>query len=274
VGLPFRCLALAAFMTCPPAAAAIAAGSAPTPRAQSTAVTATPPSLLGIWDVEQVAVDGQDQIHWEYGPDNPRYLYRALFIEGTTVRFNGSNLHCRQERWVPRSITWSRLLARGFPRPPVGGRPVRPTISDFDLAVSPTASVTAYPICPASTKEVFPAAAWVAVMTPDRIALRIDSSGLFILSRRPSGARPRASFPCAKALTVPEKTICADFDLAAWDRSVSVAWRQALERHASDDFVATQKEWLKKRDACGAAFSCLEAQMIERVGLLVQQANW
>ena len=125
-----------------------------------------------------------------------------------------------------------------------------------------------------SGKAVFPAGLWVAVMAPDKIALRIDSSGLFILSRRAPGAQPRASFACSKAASPTEKAICGNYELSAWDRSVAAAWRDVTQRKPSDDLLASQKEWLKKRDACGANASCLEEKMFGRVEDLVRQTNW
>jgi uncharacterized protein YecT (DUF1311 family) len=234
-----------------------------------------PSPLSGTWDVEQVAVDGQDQIHWGYRPDDPQFLHRALVVEGNDLRFNGSDLRCTQDRWVPQAITWARLLAKGFRRPPVGGRKVTPTVEDFELKASPADSITAYQICREKTgRAAFPAGMWVALIRPDKAALAIDNSGIFVLTRRPPGAQPRASFECSKARSAAERTICGNYDLAAWDRSVALAWRQASERNARDELLTSQKEWLKKRDACGASAECLEEQMFARVGYLVQRTNW
>jgi uncharacterized protein YecT (DUF1311 family) len=268
-------LILASLASCERASAA-PDGASPSAAKQTTTSPGTPPGLLGTWDVEQVAVDGQDQIHWDYRPNDPQYLYRALFIAGNNIRFNGSNFHCTQERWVSHSVTWAKLLAKGFPRPPVGGRKVTPTVDDFDLKVSAAASVVAFPICEGKTgKAAFPTGMWVAVMASDKIALKIDSSGFFILSRRAAGAQPRASFACAKATSPTEKTICGDYDLAAWDRSVAAAWRKVIERKPGDDeLLIGQKDWLKKRDGCGADATCIQRQMFGRVERLVQEAIW
>jgi uncharacterized protein YecT (DUF1311 family) len=233
---------------------------------------APPAAVLGTWDVEKVAVDLQDQMHWDYRPDDPQYLHRTLTIDAQGIRFNGSNYACKQARWQARQVTWGTLLAKGFPRPTNGGRKAIPTPRDFELPVATGTTLVAYQLCPSlEPKAAFPASAWLAVQGPDSLALRMDASGLMILKRRPPGARPRASFPCEKATTVTEKALCADFALAAWDRSVALAFRQASgRRSAGSDLVDEQKAWLKKRDACGANSECLETEMFQRVTELSQ----
>ena len=50
--------------------------------------------------------------------------------------------------------------------------------------------------------------------------------------------------------------------------------KKANQRDPSEELLASQKEWLKKRDACGADTACLEEEMFGRVGYLVQKTNW
>jgi uncharacterized protein YecT (DUF1311 family) len=248
------------------ATALCAADSGAGPAAATTA-SVPPPTLQGIWDVERVAMDLQDQIHWGYRPNDPFLLYRALTIDKAgTIAFNGSNFGCKQTRWQARSTTWGQLLARGFRRPAVGGRKPIPTAKDFDLDVKETAAVVAYQLCPArEPKASFPASAWITVPETDRVALRIDGAALLLLKRRPPEAKPEASFPCAKATTASEKAICADFGLAAWDRSVALAFKNARQRRPADDLLTDQRDWLHRRDACGADGDCIETEMIQRV---------
>jgi uncharacterized protein len=105
------------------------------------------------------------------------------------------------------------------------------------------------------------------------MALRINGSALLILTRRSPAAKPRASFACSKAATPTEQTICGSHALSAWDRSVAVAWREALERMPAnaDRIQEQQRKWLHERDACGTDADCLETQMIQRVSDLVHE---
>ena len=233
------------------------------------------PVVLGTWDVEQVAVDEQDRMHWDYRPNDPQLMGRELVIDAGTVRFNGRNWSCKQSVWTPRSTTWGSLIAKAFARPVGGGRPATPTPSDFNLKFPKAGAVTAYPLCSGSDANpdaVFPHGQWVAVKGPNTLAFRMEGPALLILTRRPAGAKPRASFPCGKATTPTEKAICGDFALAAWDRSVAAAWREAMNSPAKnqDELSASQKEWLRQRDACGTDVACLAAEMFQRVNALTR----
>jgi uncharacterized protein len=99
-----------------------------------------------------------------------------------------------------------------------------------------------------------------------------DSQVLLILKKRQPDARPRASFPCEKAVTSTEKAICGSFDLASWDRSVAAAYAEALERNKDhqDKIRGEQKAWLKKRDACGDRVPCIDELLWRRVEDLKQ----
>jgi uncharacterized protein YecT (DUF1311 family) len=231
--------------------------------------------LIGTWDVQRVLVDGQDQMHWEYRPDTPEYLGRQLVVAQQEVRFNGSVLGCKQDRWVPHRVTWADLIQKAFKRSPDGGRSPHPTLVDFDLKISPKVTTTVYVLCPRphDREANFAERTWVAASGPDQIALRLDTSGLFLLTRRSPSARPTPSFPCAKASTPVEKTICGDFALAAWDRSVAIAWRGATEGtpEKAESLREEQKVWLQKRDQCGNNAECLTREMIQRTRDLSRQ---
>ena len=235
-----------------------------------------PQHLVGVWEVEHVAVDGQDQIHWSVRPEQPALVGRTLLISADEVKFEGDKaVQCKQSRWRPRRATWGYLFAKGFPRPPVGGRSPTPTPDDFDVKVNRTQQVTAYSVCPQPGPDAnrFPMDSWVALQGPDRLALHLDAQVLLLLHRRPTGAKPTASFDCAKAESLTEKTICGSLDLASWDRSVALAFRQALARHPEKekDIRGNQQAWLRERDGCGGNAACIDEHLWRRVDELQQQ---
>lgn len=233
--------------------------------------SAPPTELAGTWDVEHVAVDREDGLHWEFRPDDPQLLGRSLIISTERVEFSdGKEIGCRQVAWETRSTTWGFLFAKGFIRPTEGGRRPTPRPDDFDLNVPANQRVTVYSLCPAPRPKTnpFPRNPWVAVQAPDSIALHYDNQVLLLLRRRPADAKPTPSFDCGKATSPTEKTICGSFNLAAWDRSVGLAFRQALDRLPRDRQVQVrrdQKEWVKKRDACGANADCVDDEQWRRV---------
>jgi len=239
---------------------------------------ANPPvEIAGTWDVERVAVDAQDQLHWEAKPDDPQWMGRTMVIETGRVRFDdGKEIGCKPTGWPYRSTTWSFLIGRGFPRPPMGGLSRVPTPEDFGLKKLKNQRVTAYSLCSGTgaKQSPFPTDVWVAVESPDRLALHYDNQVLLLLRRRPTDAKPTPSFNCAKAGSVAEKTICGSFELASWDRSVALAFQQALGRlppERQGSLKRAQEDWLRARDACGGQVDCIDEQLWRRVEDLVQE---
>ena len=159
-------------------------------------------------------------------------------------------------------------MSNGFLR---GGTPYqRGGISPaaFSLHVSPKQGVTAYSMRSAAGNRGDAPSGWVkepwlVVQGPDRLVMRYDET-ILTLARRKAGAKPRASFPCAKATSPTEKTICSSFSLAAWDRSVALGWRRLTANGTASEDLEEQKAWLRTRDACGADAACLEEQLKRR----------
>jgi uncharacterized protein YecT (DUF1311 family) len=239
-------------------------------------MNASPPvALSGIWEVEQVAVDRADQMHWEVGPDDPRLLGQELIISRAEVRFGADEGGCESSAWQPLITTWETLFRKGLRRPPGGGRSTRPSPDDFELVVAKRTPVTAYLLCRTNSRatDAWLHEKWVAVHGSDVLIMHYSNQVLLVLKRRAPDAKPSASFPCAKAVTPTEKTICSSFNLAARDRSVAAAYHQALERNRNDQLgLRTQQtEWLGKRDGCGSNADCLDELLSQQVWYLVQQ---
>lgn len=236
----------------------------------------TPPGFTGTWDVVRVEVDRADQMHWEVKPQDPQLLNRELVISETGAHFEPDDEVCQKPSWKPSVTTWAELFAKGFPRPEGGGRSTKPAPSDFEFDVKPRDKVTAYALCPDKAlkkSEVWAQAEWVVLLTPDTLVLHQDSQILLVLKRRAVDAKPRASFPCEKAATPTEKTICASFKLAAWDRSVAAAYQDALRGNTTakqDEIRVEQKMWIKQRDACGGKAPCIDELLERRVEDLKQ----
>jgi uncharacterized protein len=238
---------------------------------------APPPEIAGTWDVEQVAVDAQDQLHWGTKPNDPQLMGRTLVIEAGHVQFDdGKRIGCKPGDWRHRATTWAVLIGKGFPRPAMGGRSATPTLQDFGLQKEKNEKVTTYALCPGKGGKAGPSPtdAWVAMASSDRLAFHHDNQVLLLLKRRPKDAQPTPSFDCAKSVSPTEKAICGNFDLASWDRSVALAFQQALERQPPEKKTSlrrTQDAWLKERDACGAKQECIDEQQWRRVEALVQE---
>ena len=88
------------------------------------------------------------------------------------------------------------------------------------------------------------------------------------------------SYDCGKARTDVEKEICGEYnsDMRQYDRQVAALYKQARKQ---DGIVkASQKAWLKRRNACGAEeypTDCLRKSYDQRVGQLIGllgEQNW
>jgi uncharacterized protein YecT (DUF1311 family) len=234
-----------------------------------------PAEIAGTWDVEAVKVDTEDALHWEVKPDAPHLMGRTLIIDATKVQFGtGKIIGCQQASWPPRKTTWGVLMGKGFPRTTENASPT-PSPGDFELKVKKTDAATAFTLCPKQARNAlqFPQDHWVVSQAPDQLALHYSNQVLLLLRRRTPEAKPRASFDCAKAASPTEKTICASFDLASWDRSVTLAFKNALERQTPEktaELKQAQKKWLKERDACGTNTDCIYEHEWQRV----DELNW
>jgi uncharacterized protein YecT (DUF1311 family) len=238
--------------------------------AASHAGTQAPAELAGAWDVEHVAVDEQDQMHWGMRPDDPHLIGRELVIQDGIIYLPGHSEPCNQSAWKAQTLPWRALFAKTFSRAPGGGRSTKPSPADFGLKVQPSAQVSFYQVCPIpdiSPRDAWQQQRWVAQQDSDILLMHYSNQVLLTLRRRPRGGKPRASYDCEKAATSTEKTICGSFKLAGWDRSVAKAFKEALELSPEKERTLReeQKAWLKKRDACGANVECVYEQLWQRV---------
>jgi uncharacterized protein len=83
------------------------------------------------------------------------------------------------------------------------------------------------------------------------------------------GVVQSASFDCAKATTKIEQLVCADAALSAQDEVLAATYRQAvsLTKPGDTEPKASQRAWLKQRNACGDA-ACIAAAYRTRIAEL------
>lgn len=229
-----------------------------------------PFALNGVWDVVRVSPDQVDQPAWLYRPDEPALMGRELLVTPAAVSLDRDD--CIKPRWTKKTSTWKALLRRSFLRPPKGERPRVPFPEDFDLKGPASKPLQAYFVsCHPGRANSQWGATWLVATGPTELILNYSGTAILTLHRRLADAKPKASFDCSKATTKTERTICASMSLAAWDRSVQLAWNWRLELTDVEKQPALrleQQAWLKKRDACGADAQCLTDAMEERVGEL------
>ena len=79
-------------------------------------------------------------------------------------------------------------------------------------------------------------------------------------------AASAASFDCTRAASPAEKAICGDEGLSRLDSDLNSAFINAMSAAANPGSLrSSQRDWLKRRNACGADTACLERVYQERL---------
>jgi hypothetical protein len=236
-----------------------------------------PTRIVGTWDVVGVHVDSRDALHARYYEDDPLLVGRSLSIAAGRVLFSDS-IDCAHTQWPRWSTQWGTLFRQAFSRAPSSYASAHPTLEDFGLKAKTAQPVTVYPLCvePKQKPAEWSKGVWVIPYQQDELLFRDDPQYVLRLARRPADAKPAAvSFDCAKAGTPAEKTICGDYDLASWDRSVVRALQDFLKARPEKEADARQgqAEYVRQRDACGTDVPCIGLAEYSRVLELIQRKN-
>lgn len=83
--------------------------------------------------------------------------------------------------------------------------------------------------------------------------LAVLFAALLLAAAAPPANGP--SFSCSGTLTPTEAAICADPELAAWDRAIALFYQAG--RKQGQVTAAQEKDWLAKRDRCSGEKACL-----------------
>lgn len=217
-----------------------------------------------------------------YSPDDPELIGRTLVISRNQVVFDrGKELSCKPGTWEPQRSRWSDLFGKSFQRP--ANATEQPQPKDFGFEVDPQRDVTAYVLCPERSgrqQQLF-SHAWIAVLRPDEMLFHFSADAALLLRRRSPGAKPVASFDCAKAASAAEKMICSSFELASWDRSVALAFRHFVDRSTArtpgpqtkSSADEQKKRWVEARAVCGSNADCIYEALWTQVEELEQLAR-
>lgn len=97
----------------------------------------------------------------------------------------------------------------------------------------------------------------------------ICATGVVLFWSLPAHAQ---SFSCAEAEKPAEFAICNNEDLLTMDEKLGNAFTRIYVRASTSperqDMARSHAEWLKKRNACGADFTCLNLRYEERIRTL------
>ena len=239
------------------------------------AAPATPATLTGSWTVEHVRTDERSSRRTALPPDDPSLVGRTLtFAPGrvTLQTLQGPQV-CGGAVLSAKSTVVSGLLAggEGSVKPSAYGLP----LADGAKADTLFLSCTEGGVGPGAGMGASGAGTtWLLPLPDGTLAMNYIDGAVLIVSRGGAG-RPSASFDCARAAGPAEHAICGSADLAGVDRSLASAYgADARQFQAIGDpaalakLRASQKAWLRQRDACGGDEACLRRVMGERVQAL------
>lgn len=254
-----------------------------------------PKEFIGRWQVVEVRSDPKDKYHdpeWSYKPNFSDVIGRVFDIDERRLFANIAwprERYCRLPKVITKKMAIQMLLENmGTPRLEYGSVP---TVHDYKLTLPGntvielnvlTCDENYYPEAVGPTSQFVDDSDWGMRRwlmklnsdgLTDKLLLHWQGGNWLILSRLALDAKPKASFDCAKAMTLVEKTLCSSVELASYDVSISELYHYAKEYYQIADgsgeenkrLVTEQKAWIKQRDKCGANTECLFNAMAERV---------
>lgn len=115
---------------------------------------------------------------------------------------------------------------------------------------------------------------WLALLPDGSALLRWYGDTLLVLQPSLPGEKVQPSFACAKARRPAERAICGNARLASYDRSVTQAWRVAIqacdhESQCLSELKRSQRQWVLRRNQCQRDLVCLRQAMQERLNALM-----
>jgi uncharacterized protein YecT (DUF1311 family) len=249
--------------------------------ADSETVIPVPPKFIGTWQVTNVLIDtgATRRLHVQY--NDPALKGRLLTVTSDKLvhdmGFDGSmtGLKVKSMRMGAAELIRNSMGWRGFD-------PQIPTPADYGLPLKANAPVEVFRFvgkeglwCGGLGRDGGIMGAWFIVLSDGRLAMRWYDESILILKRLPANTKPIASFNCVKAKTSVEKTICGSVELASFDLSIMESYANALLFYKDGDdpeglrrLKAAQREWLKKRNACGTDAACLRESMRDQLNVL------
>ncbi|WP_261455562.1 lysozyme inhibitor LprI family protein [Serratia ficaria] len=227
-----------------------------------------PLAIDGLWQVTQVNIDNEATRTLNYQFNDPRLLGRIINISSQSIESNLPEKDvCTTPTLSIEKNTLNQLIAKSM------GPNV--TVKKYELNESGQAEISLFKLtCNSGSfgPSENSAGSWFAELNPQKALVKWYDGSLLQLERLPENPKPVASFDCTKAKSIVEKTICSDFNLSAYDKSVSQAWLLA-KKQATDvgdkklmtSLSSTQKAWLLQRDKCRDNKDCLTNMMQERI---------
>lgn len=242
-------------------------------------------SLQGQWQVQKVLIDQQSDNGLPAHYYIPKYLGRIINITSASFSMNKpEDAICELPSLHHKPILLSKLIAKSIDSRAYSNNAVR--IEDMQLDTLDKKLQASYLFCDGKARakeygmfaeEDLSNAVWLVKLDKNQIAMSWHDQTILILSPVITGQEIKASFSCNKAGTLVEHKICEDIGLAAFDQSVFLAYRSALNYYKNQSnaeqltsaLKKQQRAWLKRRDECKTNQLCLSTTMDKRIDDLI-----
>lgn len=250
---------------------------------QSAFSAEIPSYLIGEWQVKSVHVNTGVGRTTEYQWDDPRLVGRIFRFENNEISDDayGFSDKCESVDVGRQDIAFPDLLRRSL-----GGYVGQEgdPLEDYKLSVDAERKYSAMTfVCKnglwqgdlGNTSPQGIKGAWV-VSAGDELYLRWRDETILILGKIDTNAKVITSFDCSKSTISTERAICNSYELGALDISIRNAYDRLIKQIRdgggnASDISKNQRDWVTKRNACGAQRMCLSSMMRSRLEWLGNQ---
>lgn len=251
-------------------------------------VKSLPKFMNGMWQVTKVYVDtGKSRRNIARDDKFNDYIFlgRTLSVSPGIMAINTpADKPCNMPGFETKPTTVKALIDNSISTRLPGG--TAPPVEDMKLPLLASDKIDAhYLMCngkPRSknrgsvVEKNLSNAVWFIEINEHTLLMSWRKETILLLEPVTDDTKPVASYNCAKAGTVVEKTICGSIGLAAYDKSISETYKKIRAYYRSKpntgkyikELKKNQREWLKKRNSCGSDEKCLEKSMARRVSFM------
>lgn len=237
-----------------------------------------PDALIGRWQVTEVHTNTNVSFKTHYVWNDARLRWRIFNFSSTRLTDDTSDSSpCDAPTATVTRMPLLKLMDGSLGHPDGDDAESHPTPEAYELKAQPNEQVDVISLrCKDGLWQRDLGAgngvkgSWMYLTSAGQLVLRWRDETLLVLQRLPADAKPQPSFACAKAGSTAEKAVCDSLQLASFDRSVAWSYKVARDTIKDTDYseaslTASQRTWLRKRDACGADATCLLAAMKQRL---------
>jgi uncharacterized protein YecT (DUF1311 family) len=236
-----------------------------------------PSAIIGQWQVSAAHVDRLATRTQQYDEGDPRLVGRIFTFSPNALENNTADDSDTCPVATVLRLDRNSLFEKSFGERLTGPRFVASDDFGIGYSIAPTVAVVSVSCQGKIWNGGIGAAgglqgSWIIMQSSDVALMHWYDDTLLTLTRLPASALPNPSFECKAAISKAERTICSSFQLAGFDRSVSLAYHRALtdvqssgDTSRRQELVQSQVQWLKMRNNCERNEMCLSNAMSARL---------